>query len=115
MRKIQIYEEALCCPTGVCGPTVRKDLIRTTAVQREVRESTTVRIIRYNLAQNPGAFVHQAAVQQLLATKGMTCLPITTVDDQVVKTGDYPSYDEFEIYTQLKLNRLSTVGQGLSQ
>ncbi|WP_369599388.1 arsenic metallochaperone ArsD family protein, partial [Lacticaseibacillus paracasei] len=34
MRKIQIYEEALCCPTGVCGPTVREDLMRTTTVQR---------------------------------------------------------------------------------
>lgn len=114
MRKVQIYEEALCCPTGVCGPTVREDLIRTTAVQREVRESATVRIIRYNLAQNPGAFVHQADVQQLFATKGLACLPITTVDDQVVKTGEYPSYGEFETYTQLKLNRASTVNQGLS-
>ncbi len=109
MRKIQIYEEALCCPTGVCGPTVREDLMRTTTVQREVRNSTTVRIIRYNLAQKPGAFVHQAVVQRLLAAKGMACLPITTVDDQIVKTGEYPSYDEFETYTQLKLNGVPTV------
>lgn len=104
MRKVQVYEEALCCPTGVCGPVVRDDLLRMTAVQKEVNQSQEVRVIRYNLAQNPGAFVHQAAVQQLLATEGVACLPVTTVADKVVKSGAYPSYAEFETYTQLKLN-----------
>lgn len=104
MRKIQVYEEALCCPTGVCGPVVREDLLRMTAVQKEVNQSQDVRVIRYNLAQNPGAFVHQAAVQQLLATAGIACLPVTTVADEVVKSGEYPSYAEFETYTQLKLH-----------
>ncbi|MCI1554320.1 MAG: arsenite efflux transporter metallochaperone ArsD [Levilactobacillus sp.] len=105
MRKIQVYEEALCCPTGVCGPVVRQDLLRMTAVQKEVNASKDVRVIRYNLAQNPGAFAHQAVVQELLATRGMACLPITMVGDEVVKSGEYPSVAEFSDYARLQLKQ----------
>lgn len=105
MRKIEIYEEALCCPTGVCGPTVREELVWTTAVQRAVHSVKEIRFLRYNLAQNPGAFVRQPVVQQLLDEEGMTSLPITIVDGQVVKTGTYPSYEEFEKITGMKIGR----------
>ena len=28
MKKMVIYDPAMCCSTGVCGPSVDKDLLR---------------------------------------------------------------------------------------
>ncbi|MCI2169922.1 MAG: arsenic metallochaperone ArsD family protein, partial [Prevotella sp.] len=28
MKKIEIFDPAMCCSTGVCGPSVDKDLLR---------------------------------------------------------------------------------------
>ena len=46
----------MCCATGVCGPSVKKELIQTTAIQRHVNADGENIIIRRNLTQNPDAF-----------------------------------------------------------
>ncbi len=28
MRKIEIFDPAMCCPTGICGPSIDPELIR---------------------------------------------------------------------------------------
>lgn len=28
MKKMKIFDPAMCCPTGVCGPSVDKNLLR---------------------------------------------------------------------------------------
>lgn len=28
MKRIEVYAPALCCPTGVCGPSVDPELVR---------------------------------------------------------------------------------------
>ena len=38
MKKLAIYEPALCCSTGVCGPSVDEDLLRITGVMKQVKE-----------------------------------------------------------------------------
>ncbi|MGO3202219.1 MAG: arsenic metallochaperone ArsD family protein, partial [Ruoffia tabacinasalis] len=57
MKKLAIYEPALCCSTGVCGPSVDEDLLRITGVMKQVKEEDDVMMIRYNLASNPNSFV----------------------------------------------------------
>ena len=32
MKKIEIFDPAMCCSTGVCGPSVNPELIRVAAV-----------------------------------------------------------------------------------
>ncbi len=46
---------------------------------------------RFNLAQQPAAFVQNSEVQQLLATEGTDCLPLILVDGRIVSRRDYPS------------------------
>jgi len=103
MKKINIYEEALCCPTGVCGPSVNPDLIRLTAQTKLINHSEDVRVLRRNLAQNPQAFVREKQVAKLIADYGIEVLPVTIVGDKVMKLGGYPTTAEMEDYSGLTL------------
>ena len=100
MKKIELFEPAMCCSTGVCGPSVDKELIQTTAIQRyvSVNAQGQAMFIRRNLAQNPDAFVRNPIVVQELKRQGINALPITLVDGQLVKTGEYPTINEFSSY-----------------
>lgn len=31
-KQVQIFEQAMCCPTGLCGPSVDPELLRISAV-----------------------------------------------------------------------------------
>ncbi|MCH4009873.1 arsenite efflux transporter metallochaperone ArsD [Companilactobacillus sp.] len=110
MRKVEIYERALCCSTGVCGPSVDDDLVRTTNVEREVNEASgDAEIIRYNLASNPKAFAHKPEIKAILEKEKINGLPIIMINGEIVKHGAYPSFEEFEEYTQMKLHHSMTV------
>ena len=52
---VVVYDPAMCCSTGVCGPSVDPELLR---VVRDLRfvEGQGVKVERFNLAQEPGAF-----------------------------------------------------------
>jgi len=103
MRKINIYEKALCCPTGVCGPSVDPDLIRLTAQTKRINQRENVRVLRRNLAQNPNAFVREQQVAKLIAEYGIAILPVTVVAGKVMKLGGYPTTAEMSAYSGMDL------------
>ena len=93
--KIEIYDPALCCPTGVCGPSVDPELIRIQESLRQIRkQAPDVQVERYSLTTNPQAFVSNPAVGELLKNDGMQCFPLTFVDGELIEKGRYPSNDQ---------------------
>jgi len=94
MKKMVIYDPAMCCPTGVCGPSVDKNLLRVATLLSRL-EKRGIKVERHNLSDNPQAFVDNKAVNKLLVDEGVDVLPITMVDGEVVKTGEYPTNEEF--------------------
>lgn len=94
MSAIQIFDRPLCCSTGVCGPSVDPTLPRF-AADLEWLKAQGHEVSRFNLAQQPAAFVESAPVQQLLATQGTDCLPIVMIDGRVASCGDYPTRERF--------------------
>lgn len=108
MKKLELYEPAMCCSTGVCGPSVDENLIRITAIRQELKTNPDIMMVRYNLAQNPNAFVRNTAVNALLQEKGAACLPITVWDDAIVKSGSYPTNEEITRYTGVPLSGMAT-------
>lgn len=38
MKKIEIFDPAMCCSTGVCGPSVNPELIRVAAVVENLKK-----------------------------------------------------------------------------
>lgn len=93
MKTIQVYDKPMCCSTGVCGPEVDPVLPRF-AADLQWLKSLGHRVERFNLAQQPEAFIENSAVHQLLAVQGITCLPLIAVDGEIVSRQAYPTRDD---------------------
>lgn len=94
MKKMIIFDPAMCCPTGVCGPSVDKDLLRVSTLLNNLRNKGVV-VERHNLTNNPQIFVDTKAINDMLHKEGIEVLPVTMVDGEVVKTKAYPTNEEF--------------------
>lgn len=94
MPTIQIFDPALCCSSGVCGQDVDARLVQASA-DIDWARSLGAQVERFNLAQEPLAFVHNEAVRGFLERSGQESLPITLMDGQVVLAGRYPSRQQF--------------------
>jgi len=96
LKVITVYEAAMCCPTGVCGPSIDPELLRVSAAVEALSKCSGVEVRRFNLSGSPQEFVKNAEVNQRLNDEGVEVLPIVTVDGKIVMTKRYPSNDEFE-------------------
>ncbi|PLR95512.1 arsenite efflux transporter metallochaperone ArsD [Bacillus sp. T33-2] len=94
MSKVEIFDPAMCCPTGVCGPSVNPELSRV-ASAIFLLEKKGFDIKRYNLGTEPAVFVSNSEVNRVLHEKGPDSLPVTLVDGIITKIGVYPSNEEF--------------------
>ena len=90
MKTIQIYDKPMCCSTGICGPQVDPVLPRF-AADLEWLKALGHAVERYNLAQQPQAFVQNSSVKALLAEQGVDVLPVILVDGRIVSRQGYPS------------------------
>ncbi|WP_025691137.1 arsenite efflux transporter metallochaperone ArsD [Paenibacillus zanthoxyli] len=106
MKSIEIYDPAMCCSTGVCGPVVDPELIRISAVVHNLKKKE-FSVSRYNLTSEPDAFVANTVIRQLLTDEGPDVLPIILLDGQVVKKQGYPSNEELEEWTGIPASELS--------
>lgn len=93
MKKVQIFDPALCCSSGVCGTEVDQNLVDFSA-NVDWAKQQGLSIERVNLAQQPMAFAQNSAVKGLLERSGEAALPITLVDGEVAFAGRYPGRDD---------------------
>jgi len=98
MTELLVFDPALCCSTGVCGPEVNPDLVRFAADVEWLRKRG-VEVRRFNLSQEPGTFAASAPVREALQNDGTDCLPLILVDGQVAARGRYPSRREMAGWT----------------
>lgn len=94
MKRMQIFDPAMCCSTGVCGPGVDPELLRVATTLNNLK-TRGVNVERYNLSQAPAAFVENKTINELLNAEGVEILPVTLLEGQVVKTKAYPTNQEF--------------------
>lgn len=93
MKSVQVYDKPMCCSTGVCGPDVDPVLPKF-AADLDWLKNQGHNVERFNLAQQPQAFIENKAIQGLLSTAGTDCLPVIVVDGHIVSQTAYPSRDE---------------------
>jgi hypothetical protein len=93
MTAVRVFDPAMCCSTGICGPSVDPQLARF-AADLDWLKSQGVSVERFNLSQQPAAFADDAAVKSALETKGEAGLPLVKVNGEVKSSGLYPSRDE---------------------
>lgn len=93
MKKLEVFDPPMCCSTGVCGPNVDPALV-SFAADLHWLVNHGVAVERYNLAQTPGAFVHNSVVKTALKERGNDCLPLVLLDGAIVSEGRYPSREQ---------------------
>ena len=93
MKKITVFDPAMCCPTGVCGVDVDQALVNF-AADLDWLKSQGVPVARFNLGQQPQAFAENPSIRQLLQTRGDKALPAVLVEGELKSSGRYPSRDE---------------------
>jgi hypothetical protein len=93
MKTLHVYDPAMCCSTGVCGPQVDPALVRFAADLKWLA-AQRVDVQRFNLSQNPAAFAQNEVVRTTLAEKGDAALPLLMADGKIVSTGRYPERNE---------------------
>ena len=93
MKKIQVFDPALCCSTGVCGVDADQALITFSADVEWAKQQGAL-IERFNLAQQPMAFAENQIVKAFLELSTEDGLPLLLIDGEIVLAGRYPSRAE---------------------
>lgn len=96
MTQIEIFEPALCCATGVCGPEPDEVLVRFGEAVRRVETELAGRAVltRTLLNQKPMRFAQVPAVFAIIKSKGVSALPLVVVNGSVVLEGGYPTFEQ---------------------
>ncbi len=93
MTAVRVFDPAMCCSSGVCGPSVDPQLARFSA-DLDWLKAQGVSVERFNLAQQPAAFAEDQTVRSTLETKGEAGLPVVKVNGEIKSSGVYPSRAE---------------------
>ncbi len=105
MKKMQIFEPAMCCSTGLCGVGVDPELLRVSTVLNSLKKNG-VNVERFNLTSSPQEFVNNNAVNKLINGNGVDKLPATVLDEEIIMTGRYPTNEEFVKLLNIPMNSL---------
>lgn len=90
---IELFDPPMCCPTGLCGPTLDQTLLDVSEMIFSL-QAEGVQVERYQMNSHPHAFLNNAEVMTLVRERQMAALPISVVRGQVVKVGTYPTLTE---------------------
>ena len=88
MKTLKIYDPAMCCSSGVCGPDVDPVLVQLSGFLKNL-DASAVKVERYNLSQEPAAYT-TGTIASVLKEKGTDALPLVMIDDEVISIGVYP-------------------------
>ena len=86
---IEVYDPAMCCSTGVCGPDV-DDSLADFANDMKWLKTEGIDVKRFNLGQEPEVFKNNSLVLSRLQKEGTAVLPIIFVNDELMSEGGYP-------------------------
>ena len=106
MTKVEVFDPAMCCSTGVCGPSVDPELTRVSSAVYSLEEMG-FDIKRYQLTSNPEKFAENDEITRIFLEKGPDALPVVLLNDKAVKVGSYPTNEEFAQWFNVKQEELT--------
>lgn len=92
---VEIFDPPMCCPTGLCGPSLDQTLLDVSEMLAAL-QAEGVRLERYQMSSNPQAFLNNPEVMSLVREREMAALPITIVRGHMIKAGAYPTQAEVQ-------------------
>ena len=105
MSKLSIFEPAMCCETGLCGVGVDPELLRISTITNTLKKQG-IEVERYNLSSAPNVFVQNKQINEILNKEGIKVLPVTMVNDKIIKKSTYPTNEELMSLLGVTLNSL---------
>ena len=102
MKKIEIFDPAMCCSTGVCGPSIDSELLRMATVISSLKKKGIV-ITRHGLSSEPQDFVNNEVIKDILDKEGADVLPVTLLDGKVAKSKEYPTNEELSQWLEVEI------------
>lgn len=103
MSNIEIFDPAMCCSTGVCGPSIDPELLRVATVINSLKEKGII-IKRHGLSNEPQDFINNKVISAILQKEGADVLPVTLIDGEIVKTNSYPTNEELSEWLGIEIN-----------
>jgi hypothetical protein len=107
MTAIQVFDPAMCCSTGICGTSVDPRLARFAADLAWLK-ARGASVVRYNLSQQPSAFVEHPEVVEALEVRGEASLPIVRIDGEIRSSGTYPSRAQLAEWARISADSCPT-------
>jgi len=101
MKTIEVFDPAMCCSTGICGTDVDPAVV-TFAADLDWLNDNGVTVRRYNLAQEPGAFVERPVVAGALQNLGDAALPLILMDGAAVSQGVFPPRAQLAVWAGIE-------------
>ena len=89
MKILTIFDPAMCCSTGICGPEIDQRLIDF-AADLDWLKSEGIEVKRINLSQEPALFAENEQVKTILQKSGVEGLPVILANDEMQSFGQYP-------------------------
>ncbi len=90
---VEIFDPPLCCPTGMCGPTIDPVLLDVNEMIVTLQDEG-ITVARYQMSTHAQAFARNGEVLKLLREKQLAALPISIVNGRIIKMGAYPTLPE---------------------
>lgn len=90
---VEFFDPPLCCPTGLCGPTLDQTLLDVNEMILAL-QGEKLHVERYQMTSHPNAFLGNTEVMKLIREKQLEILPITVVHGKIIKVSTYPTLDE---------------------
>jgi hypothetical protein len=101
MKKLTIFDPAMCCDTGICGVDADTALIEF-ASDLDWLQKNGVEVQRFNLAQEPAAFINDPLIKAEINESGESCLPLLVLEDKVISRGVYPDRKQLQSWTGIE-------------
>ena len=91
-KTLKVYDPAMCCSTGVCGPTVDDKLVKL-ASDLSFLKAQGIEVERFNLGHQPDAFANSPLVLEAMGAEAEN-LPLFIVDGEIKAKATYPCRSE---------------------
>ena len=92
-----VYEGAMCCSTGVCGPEPDKELIEFNETLKKIKlEFKDIEVTRASISFDPKMFSDNKEVLQIIKEEGQKALPITCINGNIIIKQKYLKFDELK-------------------
>lgn len=92
---VEIFDPPMCCPTGLCGPTLDQTLLDVSEMIVDL-QNEGIQVERYQMTSDPQAFLSNPEVMRLVREKQMAALPIVVVRGKVIAEGSYPKLPDIK-------------------